>query len=245
MSSEVEQFVADETGRTYVSDWLEVDQPTIDAFADATKDWMFLHVDPEEAAKDGSPLVHPAHGSNVILQKHFVWGPVADAFAKAKHKLALRACWGRSSTVPIETFGVAAQWDVVCTTPCVVSNGSTQPAGTIVNKVIADPGWTPGPGLSLAPLSTTPIWSLPAPPATTLSSVAFQARFTMAEMAAIQASQVGMAAWLTGLNYAASNSGIIDVSSPVFSALMAQLVSANLLTSARAAQISNLSIPSP
>lgn len=67
----------------------------------------------------------------------------------------------------------------------------------------------------------------------------------MAEMAAIQASQVGMAAWLTGLNYAASNSGIIDVSSPVFSALMAQLVSANLLTSARAAQISNLSIPSP
>ena len=68
-------------------------------------------IDPEEAVKDGSPLVHPAHGSNVILKKHFKWGPVEDAFARAKHKLSLRAVWGRSSTVPIETFGVAAQWD--------------------------------------------------------------------------------------------------------------------------------------
>lgn len=68
-------------------------------------------IDPEEAATDDAPLVHPAHGSNVILKKHFTWGPVADAFAKAKHILALRARWCRSSTVPIETFGVAAQWD--------------------------------------------------------------------------------------------------------------------------------------
>src|SRR3982751_2635479 len=48
-------------------------------------------IDPEEACKDGAPLVHPAHGSNVILKKHFTWGPVANAFAKAKHKLSLRA----------------------------------------------------------------------------------------------------------------------------------------------------------
>jgi 2-furoyl-CoA dehydrogenase large subunit len=34
-------------------------------------------IDPEIAEQDGSPLVHPAHGSNVILHKHFVWGPVA------------------------------------------------------------------------------------------------------------------------------------------------------------------------
>src|SRR6186997_3381497 len=68
-------------------------------------------IDPEKAVKDGGPLVHPAHGSNVILQKHFTWGPVEDAFARAKHKLSLRVIWGRSSTVPIETFGVAAQWD--------------------------------------------------------------------------------------------------------------------------------------
>ena len=67
-------------------------------------------VDAEIAVEHSSPQVHPAHGSNVILHKHFVWGPVEEAFAAAEHKLALRAVWGRSSTVPIETFGVAAQW---------------------------------------------------------------------------------------------------------------------------------------
>src|SRR6185436_2229812 len=61
-------------------------------------------IDPEEAIEDGGPLVHPAHGSNVILKKHFTWGPVAEAFSRAKHTLSLRAVWGRSSTVPIETF---------------------------------------------------------------------------------------------------------------------------------------------
>ena len=68
-------------------------------------------IDPELAVKDGAPLVHPAHGSNVILHKHFVWGQVDETFARAEQTLKLRAVWGRSSTVPIETFGVAAQWD--------------------------------------------------------------------------------------------------------------------------------------
>ncbi|HZT62872.1 MAG TPA: molybdopterin cofactor-binding domain-containing protein, partial [Burkholderiales bacterium] len=68
-------------------------------------------IDPEAAMQPGAPLVHPAHGSNVILHKRFVWGPIEDAFAKAQHTLAFRATWGRSATVPIETFGVAAQWN--------------------------------------------------------------------------------------------------------------------------------------
>jgi len=68
-------------------------------------------IDAEGAMRPGAPLVHPAHGSNVILHKRFVWGPVEEAFAKAEHKLAFRATWGRSATVPIETFGVAAQWN--------------------------------------------------------------------------------------------------------------------------------------
>ena len=68
-------------------------------------------IDPEVAIKDDSPLVHPAHGSNVILHKHFNWGPVDDTFARAEHTLAMRVRWGRSSTVPIETFGAVAQWD--------------------------------------------------------------------------------------------------------------------------------------
>ncbi|MCC7487710.1 MAG: xanthine dehydrogenase family protein molybdopterin-binding subunit [Burkholderiales bacterium] len=68
-------------------------------------------LDPEAAARPGATLVHPAHGSNVLYHRRFVWGPVEEAFADAAHRLTLRAAWGRSSTVPIETFGVTAQWD--------------------------------------------------------------------------------------------------------------------------------------
>ena len=32
-------------------------------------------------------------------------------FAKAEHQLSFRATWGRSATVPIETFAVTASWD--------------------------------------------------------------------------------------------------------------------------------------
>ncbi len=68
-------------------------------------------IDPEAALAPGAPLVHPAHGSNVLYHRKFVWGPVEEAFARAEHKISFRAVWGRSATVPIETFGVAAQWD--------------------------------------------------------------------------------------------------------------------------------------
>lgn len=68
-------------------------------------------LDPEKALEAGAPLVHPEHGSNVLYRRRFVWGPVDQAFAAARHQLAFRARWARSATVPIETFGVAAQWD--------------------------------------------------------------------------------------------------------------------------------------
>ena len=67
--------------------------------------------DPEQAMTDGSPLVHPAHGSNVLLHRSFLWGPVEKEFAEAEHHLDLRAIWNRSATVPIETFAVVAQWN--------------------------------------------------------------------------------------------------------------------------------------
>ena len=57
------------------------------------------------------PLVHQAHGSNVLLDKTFVWGEVEKDFAASPRKLSLRVNWGRTSTVPIETFGVVASWD--------------------------------------------------------------------------------------------------------------------------------------
>jgi 2-furoyl-CoA dehydrogenase large subunit len=68
-------------------------------------------LDPEKAVLPGSALVHPLHGSNVLYRRKFVWGPVEEDFSRAEHRLAFRVHWGRSATVPIETFGVAAQWD--------------------------------------------------------------------------------------------------------------------------------------
>jgi 3-oxo-Delta1-steroid hydratase/dehydrogenase large subunit len=68
-------------------------------------------LDAEQAMEKDSPLVHAAHGSNVLLDKTFVWGDVEKDFAASPHKLSLRVKWGRSATVPIETFGVAASWD--------------------------------------------------------------------------------------------------------------------------------------
>src|SRR5579864_696113 len=67
--------------------------------------------DPERALSATSPAVHPAHGSNVLFRRKWIWGPVAQDFAAADHRLAFRARWHRSSTVPIETFGVVASWD--------------------------------------------------------------------------------------------------------------------------------------
>ena len=68
-------------------------------------------IDAEKALAPGAPLVHPAHGSNLLYRRKFVWGPVEETFARAEHRISFRAAWGRSATVPIETFGVAAQWD--------------------------------------------------------------------------------------------------------------------------------------
>ncbi|MCL6728602.1 MaoC family dehydratase [Sphingomonas hankyongi] len=47
---EIRARIGDEIG---VSSWLTVDQPRIDAFADATEDHQFIHVDPQAAAMVG------------------------------------------------------------------------------------------------------------------------------------------------------------------------------------------------
>jgi acyl dehydratase len=60
MTPEQTAFIAEETGKRHQSDWLLVDQPMIDAFADTTGDWMYLHVDPVAAAKTefGGTIAH-------------------------------------------------------------------------------------------------------------------------------------------------------------------------------------------
>ena len=44
------QTLQAEVGRTYVSEWILVDQAMIDRFAEVTGDHQFTHVDPERAA---------------------------------------------------------------------------------------------------------------------------------------------------------------------------------------------------
>jgi 2-furoyl-CoA dehydrogenase large subunit len=68
-------------------------------------------LDGEEAFAPGSPPVHAEHGSNVLLDRTFTWGEVEKDFAQSAHRLALCVKWGRSSTVPVETFAVLASWD--------------------------------------------------------------------------------------------------------------------------------------
>jgi 2-furoyl-CoA dehydrogenase large subunit len=68
-------------------------------------------IDAEQAFDPKSPPVHSRHGSNVLLDKTFVWGEVEKHFAESPRKLSFRVVWGRNSTVPIETFGVVAKWD--------------------------------------------------------------------------------------------------------------------------------------
>jgi 2-furoyl-CoA dehydrogenase large subunit len=68
-------------------------------------------INPERAYEPQSPPVHPGHGSNVLLDRTFVWGEVDRHFAENPRHLKFRVTWGRNSTVPIETFGVLAKWD--------------------------------------------------------------------------------------------------------------------------------------
>ena len=47
----------------------------------------------------------------MLLDRTFVWGEVEQDFAASPHRLSLAVEWGRSATVPVETFGVLASWD--------------------------------------------------------------------------------------------------------------------------------------
>src|SRR6476661_4550318 len=55
--TDIKSRVGQEVG---VSSWIEIDQARIDAFADATEDRQFIHVDPEAAAQTpfGETIAH-------------------------------------------------------------------------------------------------------------------------------------------------------------------------------------------
>jgi 2-furoyl-CoA dehydrogenase large subunit len=68
-------------------------------------------VDAEEALDPTAAPVHAAHGSNVLYHRTFTWGPVAEDFASQPNQLSFDLRWGRSAPIPVETFGVVAEWD--------------------------------------------------------------------------------------------------------------------------------------
>lgn len=65
MDEEAITNLRSQVGQTYRSGWTPVDQTLIDGFADLTRDWMFLHVDPEKAVEAGFPGTI-AHGFLVL-----------------------------------------------------------------------------------------------------------------------------------------------------------------------------------
>jgi acyl dehydratase len=69
--------VGEEVG---VSSWTLVDQARIDAFADATEDWQFIHVDPEKA-KDtpfGGTIAHGFLTLSLLPKMAYEVAPVIE-----------------------------------------------------------------------------------------------------------------------------------------------------------------------
>ncbi len=102
----------------YMSEWVAAVVADTRALAEDAAELVEVDYEPlpfvidnEEAYDKSSPLVHEEHGTNTLLDKTFVWGEVDKDFAASPKKLKFRVTWGRSATVPIETFGVITRWD--------------------------------------------------------------------------------------------------------------------------------------
>ena len=65
-------------------------------------------VDP--AAAPGAPLLHPEVGSNVVSDRHFLYGDPDTAFATADHRIGISVNYPRNACTPIEGFVVVAEY---------------------------------------------------------------------------------------------------------------------------------------
>ncbi len=68
-------------------------------------------LDPAEARKDGSPLVHEKLETNVAYARTFSFGEVDRAFEEAPRKVQASLRWPRSTGMPMETNGAIGDWD--------------------------------------------------------------------------------------------------------------------------------------
>jgi hypothetical protein len=132
----------------------------------------------------------------------------------------------------------AGTYVVVCTAPCTAPDGTTQPAGTAVNRIVADPDFNPGDGLSLVADDGRPIYAPTTIAPTTIDALSFIRRFTSAERLALMSADP---VW--GVMIAAA--GQIDVTNAELISDIQAAVTAGGLTQARATQILDLTRASP
>ena len=72
---EFEEHLGQELG---VSDWLEVDQERINAFADATLDHQWIHVDVERAKQESPYHSTIAHGYLTLSLLPYMWEQIIE-----------------------------------------------------------------------------------------------------------------------------------------------------------------------
>lgn len=70
-------------------------------------------VDPEEASRDGAPLVHEPLGTNIAYERTFTFGDVDRDFAEADVVVRDRLRWQRSGAQPLEGVGAIASYDTI------------------------------------------------------------------------------------------------------------------------------------
>jgi 2-furoyl-CoA dehydrogenase large subunit len=67
-------------------------------------------LDPEAAAAEDAPLLHPEAGSNVVHRRDFRYGDPEAVLAKADHVIALEVTYPRVLPCPMEGYVVLADW---------------------------------------------------------------------------------------------------------------------------------------
>jgi acyl dehydratase len=115
-------------GKAFVTCYTEVSQIRINAFAEATDDRQWIHVDPERAARDSPFGTTVAHGFLTLSLLPLIVGPAIDLegtrirvnyglnavrfIAPVKADSSIRASVSLQSWEPIRS-GIQATWNVM------------------------------------------------------------------------------------------------------------------------------------
>lgn len=104
-------------------------------------------VDPFEAMKETSAVVHEEVGTNMVKHRVFTFGDVDQHYAEADIIVEDSFRWGRHSGIPLDTIGAVASWDESTGTMEIVHNLQSP----MLNWSIADSLQVPTSKLKLVP----------------------------------------------------------------------------------------------